>query len=78
MVGRVSPEAYVGGPIAGLRDGDTVTVDAERRLLEVDLTENEFSGRLYSWKQPEPKYKSGALFKYAIQVQSASTGAVCN
>lgn len=77
MVGHVSPEAQAGGPLAVLRDGDTITIDAERRILKVDLTDEELASRLKGWKQPELKYKKGALFKYAKLVQSAAKGAVC-
>jgi len=78
MVGHVSPEAQVGGPIALLKDGDLVTVDAERRLLTVDLTDAEIANRHKNWKSPELKYERGALHKYAQIVQSASIGAVCD
>jgi dihydroxy-acid dehydratase len=78
MVGHVSPEAFVGGPLAALKDSDTVTIDAEKRTLTVDLTDIEIEQRLRGWKQPEPRFKTGALFKYALQVQSASKGAVCS
>ena len=78
MVGHVSPEAQVGGPIAVLDDGDNVTVDAERRLLAVDMDNEEMRARLEKWKQPAPKYKRGVLFKYSKLVHSASDGAVCN
>jgi len=78
MVGHVSPEAQVGGPISVLKDGDRVTIDIERRLLDVDLTEEELSSRLSNWKAPELRYKCGALYKYSKLVQSAAGGAVCN
>jgi dihydroxy-acid dehydratase len=78
MVGHVSPEAQVGGPISILREGDRVTVDIERRLLQVDLTDEELSSRHSKWKEPKPKYERGALFKYSRLVHSASEGAVCN
>jgi dihydroxy-acid dehydratase len=78
MVGHVSPEAYVKGPIAALKDDDILTIDAEKCILTVDLTNVEIEQRLRDWKRPEPKYKSGAIFKYALQVQSASKGAVCD
>ena len=77
MVGHVSPEAQAGGPLAVLRDGDIIEIDAERRILQVDLTDEELASRLNNWKQPELKYKKGALFKYAKLVQSAAEGAVC-
>src|SRR3972149_1159717 len=78
MVGHVSPEAQVGGPIAALDDGDNVIVDAERRLLAVDMDDEEMRARLEKWKQPAPKYKRGVLFKYSKLVHSAAEGAVCN
>lgn len=78
MVGHVSPEAQVGGPLAVLKDGDIVTVDAEHGLLGVELSDGEIEARLKDWKQPEPKYKRGALFKYSKLVHSAAEGAVCN
>jgi len=78
MVGHVSPEAQVGGPIALLKDGDIVTVDLERRLLQVNITDEELASRRRNWTQPEPKYKTGALFKYAKLVSSAAVGAICN
>jgi dihydroxy-acid dehydratase len=77
MVGHVSPEAYVGGPIAALRNGDVVTIDANERILAVDLTDAQIEQRLDDWKQPEPRYKTGAIAKYAKLVQSASNGAIC-
>lgn len=77
MVGHVSPEAWEGGPIALLRDGDVVHVDVPGRRLDVDLLESELRRRRESWKAPEPRYRSGALAKYAKLVSSASVGAVC-
>ena len=78
MVGHDSPEAQVGGPIALLKDGDIVTVDLERRLLQVNITDEELASRRRNWTQPELKYKTGALFKYAKLVSSAAVGAICN
>lgn len=78
MVGHASPEAQVGGPLALLEDEDVVTVDAKHRLLEADVSCEEFAARLKKWKEPEPKYKRGVLFKYAKLVHSAAEGAVCN
>ena len=76
VVGHVAPEAAVGGPIALLREGDAITIDAERRLLAVDLEEQELERRRAQWKPPAPRYTAGVLFKYARQVSSASLGAV--
>jgi len=78
MVGHVSPEAQVGGPIAVLKDGDVVTVDAGHRVLKVDVSDEELKARLRNWKQPEPRYKRGVLFKYSKLVHSAAEGAVCH
>jgi dihydroxy-acid dehydratase len=76
VVGHVAPEAAVGGPIALLQDGDAITIDADRRVLSVDLAESEFERRRTQWKPPAPRYTAGVLFKYARQVSSASLGAV--
>lgn len=77
MVGHVAPEAFVGGPIALLRDGDTVIIDAERGRLDVDLTDGELAERRRAWQPPTPRYTWGALAKYAALVGSAAEGAVC-
>ncbi len=76
MVGHVCPEAANGGPIAIIRDGDIITIDGEKGLLNVNLTEAEIISRLKSWNPPEPKYKSGYLCQYSKLVSSASEGAV--
>ncbi|OLV15389.1 dihydroxy-acid dehydratase [Deinococcus marmoris] len=76
VVGHVAPEAYVGGPLALLREGDTVTIDADARLLAADLSDEEFSARRAEWQAPEPRYRRGVLSKYARHVSSASQGAV--
>jgi len=76
VVGHVAPEAAAGGPIALVRDGDAITIDAERRLLNVDLHEQELERRRAEWKPPALRYTAGVLFKYALQVSSASLGAV--
>jgi dihydroxy-acid dehydratase len=72
----VAPEAAVGGPIGLIRDGDAVTIDAERRLLAVELSDQELDRRRAQWRPPGPRYTAGVLFKYARQVSSASLGAV--
>ncbi len=77
MVGHVSPEAAVGGPIALVRNGDTVTIDVEKRLLKVEVSDKELQRRKDRWTSPEPKYTHGALAKYAQLVSSAAKGAVC-
>jgi dihydroxy-acid dehydratase len=76
MAGHVAPEAYVGGPIAALRDGDIVTLDIEGRTLSVGLSDSEIAARLKDWRAPEPRYKTGVMAKYASLVSSASEGAV--
>ena len=76
VVGHVSPEAAVGGPIALVREGDRITIDAERRRLDVDLPEAELARRRGSWKPRAPAYTSGVLAKYAKLVSSSSLGAV--
>jgi len=76
VVGHVSPEAAVGGPLALVRDGDRILIDAERRLLRVDLSDAELEKRRKAWKAPRPKYTTGVLAKYAKLVSSASLGAV--
>jgi len=76
VVGHVAPEAAVGGTIALVQEGDRITIDAERRLLQLDVPEPEIARRRAGWKPPAPKYTSGVLFKYAKLVSSASEGAV--
>ena len=76
MVGHVSPEAAVGGPIGLLRQGDIITLDIPNRRLDVKLTEEELATRRANWQPLPPKYTTGALAKYAKLVSSASEGAV--
>jgi len=78
MVGHVAPEAFVGGPIGALEDGDTVRVDVPERGLEVDLDDEELAARREDWTQPEPAYRSGVLAKYGRAFGSAADGAVTN
>jgi dihydroxy-acid dehydratase len=75
MVGHVAPEAYRGGAIALLRDGDTVVLDVEARRLDAEVEEQELERRRVEWRQPEPRYTSGVFAKYASVVGSASGGA---
>ncbi len=75
-IGHVSPEAAVGGPIALLRPGDRIRIDIEKRLLEVDLSEAELKVRRAAWKAPEPRVKTGWLYRYSKMVTSGSQGAV--
>src|SRR3954452_12525544 len=76
MVGHVAPEAARGGPIAALREGDEVTIDVERRVLETSLSDEEIAQRVADYQSPEPAYRSGVMAKYAKTVGSASMGAV--
>ena len=76
MVGHVAPEAVRGGPLAALRDGDTVVVDVEGRELRVELSEDELEARLAGWKPPPLRYTRGVFAKYAAEVSSASEGAI--
>jgi len=78
MVGHVCPEAMVGGPIALLQDGDEVTIDVERRLIEVKVSPEEMARRREAWVPPHPRYRWGAMAKYASLVGSAAQGAVCS
>jgi dihydroxy-acid dehydratase len=76
VVGHVAPEAAAGGTIALVREGDRITIDAGRRLLELDVPEMELARRRASWTPPQPRYTTGVLYKYAKLVSSASSGAV--
>ncbi len=76
VVGHVTPEAAVGGPIALLKNGDAITIDAATREVNVDLTAAEFRRRAAAWKPPKPRYRRGVLAKYARLVSSASLGAI--
>jgi dihydroxy-acid dehydratase len=76
MVGHAAPEAFVGGPMALIQNGDWVEINAETGLINLEVSKAELAERKAHWKQPEPNYPSGALFKYACLVGSASTGAV--
>jgi dihydroxy-acid dehydratase len=76
MAGHVAPEASHRGPIAALRDGDTVTFDIENRTLSADLPQGELEARLTDWREPEPRFATGVMAKYAALVSSASEGAV--
>jgi dihydroxy-acid dehydratase len=75
-IGHVGPEAAVGGPIAHIRDGDIITIDAGKGTLDVALGKAELAARAKTWKPPEPQFASGYLWKYAQQVGPARNGAV--
>jgi len=76
MAGHVAPEAAVGGPIAAVRDGDTIVFDLPNRSLSIDLTDAEIQKRLASWQPPKPRYTNGVMAKYALLVSSSSLGAI--
>ena len=76
MVGHICPEAFRGGPIAALREGDTIVIDVEGRELRVELSDDEIAARLRDWAPPPPRYAEGVFAKYAALVSSASEGAV--
>jgi dihydroxy-acid dehydratase len=76
VVGHVAPEAYVGGTIALVKEGDSITIDARKRLIQLNVPAKELAARRKKWKQPRPRYTSGALAKYTRLVTSASKGAV--
>lgn len=77
MIGHISPEAAVGGPLALLQDGDIITIDVDRRVVNVELSEEELARRRAVWTPPPPKYPQGLFAKYARLVSSAARGAVC-
>ncbi|MDQ5813466.1 MAG: dihydroxy-acid dehydratase, partial [Actinomycetota bacterium] len=76
MAGHVAPEAAYRGPIAALKEGDTITFDIESRTLSVALSDEEIEDRLKDWQDPQPRYETGVFAKYAALVSSASEGAI--
>ena len=76
MVAHVTPEAYDGGPIAAVREGDSITIDADAGVINLDVAPAELKHRLAAWKPPAPRYTSGVFAKYCALVSSASEGAV--
>jgi len=76
VVGHVTPEAFVGGPIAVIKNGDPIVIDAEKRAITLGIPAKELAARLKAWKQPKPRYTRGVLAKYAKLTTSASEGAV--
>ncbi|MBE9240634.1 dihydroxy-acid dehydratase [Synechocystis salina] len=76
VVGHVAPEAYVGGAIALVQEGDQITIDAQQRLLQLNISEEELAQRRAQWTPPQPRYRTGILGKYAKLVASSSVGAV--
>ena len=76
MIGHVAPEAVKGGPIAAIREGDTITIDVANRTIDVDLSDEEIASRVAAYEIPEPIFPTGVMAKYAASVSSASEGAV--
>jgi dihydroxy-acid dehydratase len=76
MVGHVAPEAFVGGPIAFVKNGDEISIDIEKNSIDLHVSKEELKGRAKEWSMPEPNYRSGVLAKYAFLVGSASNGAI--
>ncbi|MEO1180131.1 MAG: dihydroxy-acid dehydratase, partial [Cyanobacteria bacterium J06636_28] len=76
VVGHVAPEAYVGGTIGLVEEGDSITIDADQLLLQLNVSDEELAKRRENWTAPEPRYKRGVLAKYATLVSSSSQGAV--
>ncbi len=76
VVGHITPEAFDGGPLAIVKNGDPITIDATTRTLTLGLSKKEISDRLAKWKRPKPRYRRGVLAKYAASVTTASLGAV--
>ena len=76
VIGHITPEAFVGGPLAMVKDGDQISIDAEKREITLKVSKKELADRQKQWKQPKPNYTRGVLAKYAKLVNSASQGAV--
>ena len=77
MIGHTSPEAMVGGPLALVKEGDTIHIDINRRTMTLEISNEEMEARRKSWRAPPPNYTRGVFAKYAKLVSSASKGAVC-
>jgi dihydroxy-acid dehydratase len=76
MIGHVSPEAALGGPIAAVHEGDTIRIDVNQRVLEMEISDAEIQRRMSKWKAPTPRFATGVFGKYAALVHSASEGAI--
>ncbi|MBV9744311.1 MAG: dihydroxy-acid dehydratase, partial [Acidobacteriia bacterium] len=76
MIAHVAPEAYNGGPIAAVREGDTITIDVNRGAIDMEVRPQEIRRRLSMWTPPAPRYRNGVFAKYVALVSSASEGAV--
>ncbi|MCB1237812.1 MAG: dihydroxy-acid dehydratase, partial [Verrucomicrobiae bacterium] len=75
-IGHITPEAFVGGPIALIENGDPISIDAEKREITLGISKKELEDRRKNWRQPKPNHTRGVLAKYAKLVSSASEGAV--
>jgi dihydroxy-acid dehydratase len=75
-VGHVAPEAYVGGTIALVKEGDSITIDAKKLLLQLNVPAKELAARKKKWKQPKPRYTRGLMAKYMKLVSPATLGAI--
>jgi dihydroxy-acid dehydratase len=76
VVGHVAPEAFVGGPLALVQEGDSVTIDAHQLLIQLNIDDHELARRRAAWTQPRPRYTRGVLAKFAALASTASKGAV--
>jgi len=76
MMGHVSPEAALGGPIAAVREGDMIHIDVNQRVLEIEISDAEIKQRMTNWKAPVPRYPAGVFAKYGALVSSAAEGAI--
>jgi dihydroxy-acid dehydratase len=76
IVGHITPEAQLGGPIALVENGDIITIDASSNRLEIEMSESELNGRRSRWQQPPHKVSRGTLYKYIKTVKPASVGCV--
>jgi dihydroxy-acid dehydratase len=76
VVGHVAPEAYVGGNLALVQEGDLVTIDAHQLLLQVNVSDEDLARRRAQWTQPKPRYTTGVLAKFAKLASTASRGAI--
>jgi dihydroxy-acid dehydratase len=76
MIAHIAPEAAAGGPIAAVAEGDSITIDVDHGVLNLDVPPEEIARRLAAWKAPAPKYRSGVFAKYVALVGSAAEGAV--
>jgi dihydroxy-acid dehydratase len=76
VVGHVAPEAFVGGTIAFVQEGDSITIDAHKLLLQLNIDDAELERRRAAWQQPKPRYTRGVMAKYFALAQPANKGAI--